>query len=60
MKANVNFEIIDALGKLSRAGLIEPLGDRYRAVPIGAAQAKLNAIWDRYATTGPPELLPAG
>jgi hypothetical protein len=57
--AEVNFEIVDALSKLLRNGLVEQLGDRYRAVPIGAAQAKLNAIWERYAQTGPPELLPA-
>jgi hypothetical protein len=57
--AEVNFEIVDALGKLTRAGLIEAHGDRYRAVPLDAAQAKLNTIWEHYARTGPPTLLPA-
>ncbi len=56
--AEVNFEIVDALNKLSRAGLIETHGARYTAVPIDAAQAKLNAVWERYARTGPPTLLP--
>ncbi|MBN9122986.1 MAG: DUF3754 domain-containing protein [Planctomycetes bacterium] len=57
--ADVNFEILDALSKLTRVGLIELNGDRYRAMPIDAAQAKLNAIWEHYARTGPPTLLPA-
>lgn len=56
--AEVNFEIVDALNKLARAGLIEADGARYRAVPIDVAQAKLNAIWEHYARTGPPTLLP--
>jgi hypothetical protein len=57
--AEVNFEIVDALAKLTRAGLIETHGDRYKAVPIDAAQAKLNAVWEHYARNGPPTLLPA-
>lgn len=57
---DVNFEIVDALNKLTKAGLITADGARYRAVPIGAAQEKLNAIWHQYARTGPPTLLPAG
>ena len=58
--AEVNFEIVDALDKLTSAGLITTHGDRYRAVPIDTAQAKLNAIWEHYARTGPPTLLPSG
>lgn len=56
----VNFEIVDALNKLTRAGLITADGPRYHAVPIDAALAKLSAIWEQYARTGPPTLLPAG
>ena len=54
--ADVNFEIIDALDKLMRAALVEKLDDRYRAIPIDAAQAKLKALWDGYARTDPPPL----
>ena len=56
----VNFEIVDALRKLLRGGLVEAAHDRYRAVPIDAAQAKLTAAWEKYARAGPPDRLPAG
>ncbi len=58
LPAEVNFEIIDALTKLIRGGLVEKRDDRYKAIPIDAAQAKLNAIWEGYARTGPPQALP--
>ena len=60
LPAFVNFEIVDALAKLMRGGLVEKRDDRYIAVPIDAAQAKLNAIWEGYARTGPPQALPEG
>jgi hypothetical protein len=45
----VNFEIIDALRKLIRAGIVEKRDDRYHAVPIAVAQQKLNELWESYA-----------
>jgi hypothetical protein len=58
LKLDVNFEIVDALGKLTRGGLIEAHGDRYRAVPLPAARERLAELWQRYADHGPPDLLP--
>ena len=52
----INFEIIDALAKLTRAGLVVKRDHRYVAVPIDQAQTKLNAIWQGYARNGPPQL----
>ncbi|MBM3981326.1 MAG: DUF3754 domain-containing protein [Planctomycetes bacterium] len=49
-----NFEVVDALAQLARAGLIENTGDRYKALPLAAAHQKLDALWDRYARTGAP------
>jgi hypothetical protein len=50
----VDFEIADALRKLERAGIVEAAGDRYRAVPIEAAQDRLDTLWERYARDGVP------
>lgn len=58
LKLDVNFEIVDALGKLTRGGLIEAAGDRYRAVPLPVARERLAELWQRYADHGPPDLLP--
>jgi hypothetical protein len=58
LKLDVNFEIVDALGKLTRGGLIEATGDRYRAVPLPSARERLAELWQRYADHGPPDLLP--
>jgi hypothetical protein len=52
----VNFEIIDALGKLMRGGVVEKIDDRYRAVPIDAAQEKLDALWERDTRATVPDL----
>ncbi len=51
-----NFEVVDALAKLTRAGLIVTAGDRYKALPLEAAQEKLDSLWDRHARQGAPEL----
>lgn len=48
----VDFEIRDAMQKLVAAGLVESDGERYRALPIDTAQAKLDELWDRYAREG--------
>ncbi len=47
--AAVDFEIGDALAKLEWAGVLETAGGRYRALPLDAAQARLDARWGRYA-----------
>jgi hypothetical protein len=52
----IDFEIGDAVRKLERGGIVERTGDRYRAVPIEEAQEKLDALWDRHARAGAPEL----
>ncbi len=54
--AEVNFEIIDALNKLLRAGIVEKIDDRYRALPIDAAQEKLDISWERYVRVNEQEL----
>ena len=59
LELKVDFEITDALTKLERGGVIEKVGDRFRAVPIEAAQEKLDALWDRHAREGAPELAAA-
>lgn len=59
LKLDVNFEIVDALAKLTRGGLVDAHGDRYRAVPLAAARERLAQLWQRYADRGPPDA-PAG
>lgn len=56
----IDFEIADALFKLERAGIAERVGDRFRAVPLAAAQEKLDQLWDRYAKEGTPLPGPPG
>ncbi|MDY3558938.1 TMEM143 family protein [Gemmata sp. JC673] len=58
LPAEVNFEIIDALAKLMRAGLVVKRDHRYVAMPIEQAQTKLTAMWQGYAHTAPRHLLP--
>jgi hypothetical protein len=53
LNLKVDFEIPDAIAKLERGGIVETLGDRYRAVPIAAAQEKLDALWARHARSDP-------
>lgn len=45
-KMNVDFEVDDALAKLTRLGLVEPLpGNRLRAVSLESALAHLSSAW---------------
>jgi hypothetical protein len=53
----VDFEIADALHKLERAGIVTRTDDRYCAIPIEAAQARLDDLWEQYTRRGVP---PAG
>lgn len=55
LPAAVNFEIVDALGKLTRAGLVVKRDHRYVALPIEEARAKLGASGSGDARTGPPQ-----
>ncbi|MFO0806425.1 MAG: DUF3754 domain-containing protein [Gemmataceae bacterium] len=41
---DLDFEVEDALNKVLKAGLVETRGDRYVAIPLEAAQAKLDAL----------------
>jgi len=52
LNLEVDFEIDDALQKLEKSGLVEIEFDRYRAIPIAAAQERLDTLWDRYAKEG--------
>jgi hypothetical protein len=52
LKIEIDFEIEDAIRKLERIGLVQTAGDRYRAIPIDAAQERLDAVWERYARQG--------
>ena len=48
---SVNFEIDDALGKLSSLELVECQNDKYKAIPLDAAISKLDRRWDDYFVT---------
>lgn len=49
LNMTVNFEIADAVRKLEEGGIVEVIGDRYRAVAIETAQARLEVLWEKYA-----------
>ena len=51
LEVGLDFEIADALQKLEKAGLVEIIDGRYRALPIDAAQARLDSMWERSART---------
>jgi hypothetical protein len=59
LKVEIDFEIFDAIRKLERGGIVEQLDNRFRALPIDAAQEKLDSLWDRHARAGAPELAEA-
>lgn len=48
----VDFEIGDALSKLERLGLVELVGETYRAHGAETALARLDAAWDAYFKYG--------
>ncbi len=54
LNIEIDFEIEDALAKLERAGIVTKTGDRYRAVPLEAAQDTLDQLWQHYPTQGLP------
>ncbi|MBX9624887.1 MAG: DUF3754 domain-containing protein [Gemmataceae bacterium] len=58
----VDFEIEDALAKLVRAGIVSESAGRYAAVPIDAAQDRLDRLWEEYTRAAVPagELVSAG
>ncbi len=51
----VDFEIEDALAKLERLGVVEKVGDRYRAMPLAKALETLDYTWDNYFKYNNPE-----
>lgn len=56
LDAAVNFEILDALRKLGRGGLVEEVDNRFRVLPIDVAQERLDSLWERHVRVGAPEL----
>lgn len=50
-----DFEIDDAMEKLLRLGMVEPVSDRYRAVPIEEAQRRLDEAWDNFFQYNVPQ-----
>ena len=58
LNVEIDFEIGDAVRKLELAGIVEATDGRYRAVPIDAAQERLDHLWERYARAA-DELVPA-
>lgn len=43
----IDFEIVDALGKLERFGIVTSHNGQYSALSISAAQTELDARWDK-------------
>ncbi|MCZ2340985.1 MAG: DUF3754 domain-containing protein [Bacteroidales bacterium] len=61
LNLSVDFEIADALRKLSLAGIVTETAGRYRVLPIAEAQDRLDDIWEKYAHThrlSPPAKAP--
>jgi hypothetical protein len=57
----VDFEIGDALDKLHKLGIVERVGDRYRAVPLPRALEVMDGKWDnlfKFANPEPEGVLP--
>ena len=52
-KLKVDFEIGDALDKLEKLRIVEKVGDRYRAQPLGKALEMLDYLWDNYFQYNP-------
>jgi len=50
-----DFDIADAVAKLERAGVIEQVGDRLRAMSLGEATARIDEAWN---TTNDPDTRP--
>jgi len=44
----VDFEVADAMEKVLRLGLVEKVGEKYKAVPIQQALERLDHRWDNY------------
>jgi hypothetical protein len=55
LNVKIDFEINDALAKLSRLRLVEKVGDRYRAQPVDKALQMLDYTWDNYFKYNNPE-----
>jgi hypothetical protein len=54
-KLKVDFEIDDALAKLEKLGLVERIGDRYRARPLPQALELLDYTWDNHFQYNNPQ-----
>lgn len=49
LTVQVDFEVSDAVAKLERAGVVERVGDRLRAVPIVEATGRIDEAWNTLA-----------
>jgi len=47
-QTSIDFEVDDALQKLVRLQLVEPVDDKYSAVELEQALKRLDAQWDNY------------
>ncbi len=50
LNVHIDFEIDDAVQKLQAGGIVHEIDGRYRAVPLSEAQARLNRLWEQYAS----------
>lgn len=46
LDCRLDFDVVDAVAKLERLGLVERQDDRYAAVPLHEAKRRLDATWD--------------
>ncbi|PIE22321.1 MAG: hypothetical protein CSA62_12975 [Planctomycetota bacterium] len=53
---DLDFEVDDALQKLERLGLAQSQSQRWSALPLDAAKARLDEIWDHYFEFHQPKL----
>jgi hypothetical protein len=51
---DLDFEVEDALGKLSRLGLLQREGGRFSVPPIEKALAQLDRVWDDFFSIAQP------
>ncbi len=48
LEMGLSFEVVDALSKLEKAGLVAVVDGRYRVLPFDAAQQQLDELWRQY------------
>lgn len=58
LELQIDFEIADAVRKLEFGGIVERIGDHYRAVAIEIAQQRLDQLWEAYTRGNGDDALP--